>query len=75
MWNTFPRSPETLEAAVRDMAALGYRKFETFAAVIEDLDKKGTLERLIAEHRIPLVSGYAVTNVINPDARKTKSPI
>ena len=72
IWNVLPRASDNLDGAVRDMAALGYRKFETFAAVIEDLHTKGVLERLIAEHRIPLVSGYAVTNVINPDARKTE---
>jgi inosose dehydratase len=70
VWNVLPRGADNLESAVRDMSELGYRKFETFAAVIEELDKRGTLEQLIAKHRIPLVSAYAPVNVIDPAVRK-----
>jgi inosose dehydratase len=70
VWNTFPRSPETLEAAVRDMSELGYKGFETFGEVIEDWDKKGTLEKLIAQYKIPLISAYSTLDVIDPAARK-----
>ena len=70
MWNSVPRSPENLEPAVRDMSELGYKGFETFGEVIEDWDKKGTLEKLIAQHRIPLISAYSTLNVIDPAARK-----
>jgi inosose dehydratase len=70
VWNASPRAPENLEAAVRDMSELGYQKFETFAEVIEDWDKKGTLEALIAKYRVPLVSAYATLDVIDPAARK-----
>jgi len=45
VWNVFPRSPEPLETAVRDMSELGYKGFETFGEVIEDWDKKGALEK------------------------------
>ena len=41
------------------MSELGYKGFETLAEVIEDWDKKGTLEKLIAQYRIPLISAYA----------------
>ena len=57
VWNASPRSPEALESAVRDMSELGYKGFETFGEVIEDWDKKGTLEKLIAQYKIPLISG------------------
>jgi inosose dehydratase len=70
VWNVVPRSPEPLETAVRDMSELGYKGFETFGEVIEDWDKKGTLEKLIAQHRIPLISAYSTLDVINPAARK-----
>ena len=70
VWNTFPRSPETLEAAVRDMSELGYKGFETFGEVVEDWDKKGTLEKLIAQYKIPLISAYSTLDVIDPAARK-----
>ena len=72
IWNAAPRNPENLETAVKDMSELGYQKFETFAEVIEDWDKKGTLEKLIAQHRIPLVSAYSTLDVIDPAARKTE---
>jgi inosose dehydratase len=70
VWNASPRAPENLESAVRDMSELGYQKFETFAEVVEEWDKKGTLEKLIGQYRIPLVSGYATLDVIDPAARK-----
>lgn len=70
VWNSLPRSPENLEAAVRDMSELGYKGFETFGEVIEEWDKKGTLEKLIDQHRIPLISAYSTLDVINPEARK-----
>jgi inosose dehydratase len=70
VWNSVPRSPENLEPAVRDMSELGYKGFETFGEVIEDWDSKGTLEKLIAQHRIPLISAYSTLDVINPAARK-----
>ncbi len=70
VWNSLPRTPENLEAAVKDMSELGYKGFETFGEVIEDWDNKGTLEKLIAQHRIPLISAYSTLNVIDPAARK-----
>ena len=72
VWNIFPRSPETLEAAVRDMSELGYKGFETFGEVIEDWDKKGTLEKLIAQYKIPLISAYSTLNVIDPSVRNNE---
>ena len=70
VWNAGPRTPENLEPAVRDMSELGYKGFETFGEVIEDWDKKGTLEKLIAQYRIPLISAYSTLDVINPAARQ-----
>jgi inosose dehydratase len=72
VWNTFPRSPEVLETAVRDMSELGYKGFETFGEVIEHWDEKGTLERLIAQYKIPLISAYSTLNVIDPSVRKNE---
>jgi inosose dehydratase len=72
VWGVFPRAPEPLDTAVRDMSELGYTGFETFGQVVEDWDKKGTLETLIARHKIPLVSAYAPLNVIDPSVRKNE---
>ena len=72
VWNVFPRAPEPLEIAVRDMSELGYKGFETFGQVVEDWDKKGTLDKLISQHKIPLISAYAPLNVIDPAVRKNE---
>jgi len=52
------------------MSELGYKGFETFGEVVEDWDKKGTLEKLIVQYRIPLISAYSTLDVINPAARQ-----
>jgi inosose dehydratase len=70
IWGAVPRTPENLTAAIRDMAALGFHGFETFASIISDWDAKGTLAPLLAEHRLPLVSGYATVQLTDAAARK-----
>jgi inosose dehydratase len=70
VWGALPRSPENLAPAVKDMAGLGFHKFETFAAILEDWDKKGTLKDLLAANPIPVVSVYATMQVIDPAVRK-----
>jgi inosose dehydratase len=72
VWGVFPRAPEPLETSVRDMSELGYKGFETFGQVVEDWDKKGTLENLISQYKIPLISAYAPLNVIDPSVRKNE---
>jgi len=72
-WGTFPRAPEaiaTLEAAVKDIAELGYWSFETFAAVLEEWDAKGTLRALMDRYDLPLTAGYIGVNLTDPAARK-----
>jgi inosose dehydratase len=70
VWGALPRSPENLEPAVKDMSALGFHKFETFTAILEDWDKKGTLADLLGRYPIPLVSAYAPMQVLDPAVRK-----
>ena len=70
IWGAVPRTPDNLTAAVRDMAALGFHGFETFASIVHDWDAKGTLAPLLAEHRIPLVSAYATVQLTDPSTRK-----
>jgi inosose dehydratase len=69
-WNAGPRTPENLEPALKDFAALGFHSFETFAEVLETLDGKGNLADLIATYKVPLRSGYLTTNVVDPAQRK-----
>jgi len=70
IWGALPRSPDNLAPAVKDMASLGFHGFETFAAILEDWDKKGTIGELLAASRIPLVSVYATMQVVDPAVRK-----
>jgi inosose dehydratase len=70
IWGALPRSPENLEPALRDMSALGFHKAETFAAIVEDWDKKGTLSALLEKNPIPLVSAYATVKLTDTSTRK-----
>lgn len=70
IWGAVPRTPENLTTAIRDMAGLGFHGFETFASIINDLDAKGTLGDLLAQHRIPLVSAYATVQLTDTAKRK-----
>jgi inosose dehydratase len=70
IWGAVPRSPENLEPAMRDASELGYDSFETFASILEDHDKKGTLVSLLDRYPIPLRSAYVTVNVTDPAQRK-----
>lgn len=70
IWGSVPRTPEKLAEAVKDMAALGFHGFETFASIVEDWDTKGTIGPLLAEHRIPLISTYATVQLTDTSRRK-----
>jgi inosose dehydratase len=70
IWGAVPRSAESLEPALRDASELGYHSFETFASILEDLDKKDALRPLLDKYPIPLRSGYTTVNVTDPSARK-----
>jgi inosose dehydratase len=70
IWGALPRTPENFETALKDMSELGYHKAETFAAIVEDWDKKGTLSGLLAKYPIPLYSAYATMQVTDPAVRK-----
>ena len=70
IWGAVPRTPENLEPALKDASELGYHMFETFASILEDLDKKGTLAALLEKYPIPLRSAYVTVNVTDPAQRK-----
>src|SRR5688572_3696210 len=69
IWGAVPRTPENLEPALRDASDLGYHSFETFASILEDHDKKGTLQALLDKYPIPLKSAYVTVNVTDPAQR------
>ena len=70
IWGAVPNSPANLEPALKDMSELGYNGFETFASILEDWDKKGTLAPLLEKYPIPLTSAYTGVNVTDPSTRK-----
>jgi len=70
IWGAVPNRPENLEAALKDMYALGYNGFETFASILEDWEKKGTLAPLLKKYPIPLTSAYTTVNCTDPSARR-----
>jgi inosose dehydratase len=70
IFGAVPRTPENLEPALKDCSELGYDSFETFASILEDLDKKDALKPMLAKYQIPLRSGYTTVNVTDPSARK-----
>jgi inosose dehydratase len=70
IWGALPRSPENLAPAVADMDDLGFHGVETFAAIVEDWDSKGTLTGLMEKHDIPLISAYASLQLVDPTKRK-----
>jgi len=70
IWGAVPRTPENLEPALKDMSALGFWGFETFASILEDWDKRGTLSALMEKYPIPLTSAYTTVNLTDPSARK-----
>ena len=70
VWGALPRSPDNLAPAVKDMASLGFHGFETFTAILEEWDKRGTISELLAANKIPLTSCYAPMQVTDPSVRK-----
>ena len=70
IWGAVPRAPENLAPAVADISSLGFSGFETFAAILDDWDTKGTLGPLLERHRLPLISAYSSVQLMDPSARK-----
>src|SRR5882762_11776646 len=64
-WGTFPRpTPDvTVEAALRDIANLGFWGFETFGETLIDWDSRQALQALIDRYGVSLKSGYCGTNL------------
>ena len=72
IFGAVPRTPENLETALKDSSELGYRSFETFASILDDMDQRGTLQALLGKYPIPLKSAYTTVNVTDPSQRKAE---
>jgi len=71
-WGSFPRpgDDQTLELAVKDIAAEGFWSYETFPELIENWDQRGLLRALMDKNNLPLRSGYITGNLIDASKRK-----
>ena len=64
--------PQYVEAAVRDLADLGFYGIELFGNQIEAMEAHGGLGVLLEKYKLPLISAYCGTNLSEP-ARRTDS--
>lgn len=62
--------PQYVEAAIRDIAGLGFYGIELFGNQIEAMEAKGGVGDLLDKHNLPLISAYCGTNLSAPDKRK-----
>jgi inosose dehydratase len=62
--------PQYVEAAIRDIARLGFYGIELFGNQIEAMEALGGVGALLQKHNLPLISAYCSTNLSDPAARK-----
>ena len=62
--------PQYVEAAIRDIAALGFYGIELFGNQIEAMEPRGGLGVLLEKHNLPLISAYCNANLSDPAQRK-----
>ena len=62
--------PQYAEAAIRDIAALGFYGIELFGNQIEAMEAHGGAGALLEKHNLPLISAYCNTNLSDPAQRK-----
>lgn len=62
--------PQYVEAAIRDIADLGFYGIELFGDQIEAMEARGGVGALLEQHHLPLISAYCNTNLSDPAQRK-----
>ena len=62
--------PQYAQAAIRDIAGLGYYGIELFGNQIEALEAQGGVGALLDQYKLPLISAYCSTNLSDPAVRK-----
>lgn len=58
--------PQFVEAAIRDIAGLGYYGIELFGNQIEAMKAHGGLGALLEKYNLPLISAYCGANLSDP---------
>ena len=62
--------PQYAQAAIRDIAGLGFYGIELFGNQIEAMEGQGGVGAVLEQHNLPLISAYCSTNLSDPAARK-----
>jgi len=62
--------PQYVEAAIRDIASLGFYGIELFGNQIEAMEAHGGVGALLEKHNLPLISAYCNANLSDPAQRK-----
>jgi len=62
--------PQYVQAAIGDIAGLGFYGIELFGNQIEAMETQGGVGALLEQARLPLISAYCSTNLSDPAARK-----
>jgi inosose dehydratase len=62
--------PQYVQAAIRDIAGLGYYGIELFGNQLEAMEAQGGVGALLEQHKLPLISAYCSTNLSDAAARK-----
>jgi len=66
---TWGYQPDDAARAIPDVASLGYRGYETFGEVLEAWERKGGLNKVLEENKLPLISAYCNVNLTDPTKR------
>jgi len=62
--------PQYVEAAIRDIASLGFYGIELFGNQIEAMEARGGVGAMLEKHNLPLISAYCNANLSDPAQRK-----
>src|SRR5262245_37061565 len=66
---TWGFKPDDAQAAIRDVAALGFSGFESFGNILEAWEPRGGLTTLLEPAKLPLRSAYCDVNLTDPTKR------
>src|SRR6516225_5794827 len=66
--------PQYVEAAIRDISALGFYGIELFGDQIEAIEEHRGISSLLDRYRPPLISAYCSTNLMDSAGRQDARP-
>ena len=67
--------PQYVEAAIKDISALGFYGIELFGNQIEAMEAKGGVGGLLEKYKLALISAYCGANLSDPAQRKTSGAV